>query len=308
MHLHATLLKDHLKIAHFRDPWSGLPILAAKSANCRTVYEVNALPSLELPVRYKGLTDATLDRIKDCERQCLEQADAIVCPSQVIKNCLIKLGTRAEKITVIPNGATIIDPSTLPVPHEAPESYLIYFGAVQPWQGIEVLFKAMTFLGDLTDLQLVLCVSGSKPRLKFLHRLAERLQLGDRLIWHHRMAQNDLQPWLAHAAMSVAPLTECTRNLVQGCCPLKIVESMAMGVPVIASNLPVVRELVEHEKTGWLVRPDRPSELARAVRLLAFHEQVRQEIGSRARTAAVDRYSWADAARTLQNLYKTLQQ
>lgn len=306
VHFHASLLRDSLKIAHFRDPWSGLPILDALSRSCRTVYEVNALPSIELPARYGRLTPTTLNKLKAFEQQCLESVDAIVCPSQIIKNCLVETGISPHKITVIPNGAEIIDTRTIVKPAEMPPQYLVYVGAVQPWQGLETLFKAMTFLRDLPELKLVLCVSGTKNRIKFLQKLSERLLISDQLLWQHKLTHKQVQPWLAHATISLAPLTECARNLVQGCSPIKIIESMAMGIPTIASDLPVVRELLEHNQTGWLVRPDRPSELARAIRILMLHQHERQKLGNNAKVRAIKDLDWQISAGKLQNVYREL--
>ncbi len=303
---HAELLKNDLRLAHFRDPWGGLPILRGVASQCRTVFEVNALPSIELPVRFRNITSAVLDKIRNIENECLQRSDAIICPSDVIRNFLIERGVAAGKISVIRNGAVSIDPAGLSRPAGAPADYLVYVGAVQSWQGIEILFKAMTFLADMPDLKLVLCVSGSRQRLKFLNKLAERMQINDRLVWQYRLNQNELLPWLAHARISVAPLTECTRNLQQGCCPLKILEAMAMKVPIIASDIPVVRELVDHNQTGWLVRPDRPSELARAVRILLANRSEADRIKDAAHVKATRDFSWQKAAAGLRALYKQL--
>ncbi|EKD81653.1 MAG: hypothetical protein ACD_39C01707G0003, partial [uncultured bacterium] len=252
VHAHAEMLRNDLKIAHFRDPWSGIPLLDVCEKSYKTVYEVNALPSIELPARYGAFSTRTCAKIRQLEQRCWKEADSIVCPSMVIKNFLIGLGADADKIRVIPNGAHPVDPAQINVPAAAPEQYLIYFGAVQNWQGLEVLFKAMTFLRDMTELKLVLCVSGSKPRLKYLQKLAGRMEIEQQLVWNFKVPQTVVTEWLAGATISIAPLVECSRNLVQGCCPIKIVESMAMGKPVIASDLPVVRELLEHNQTGWL--------------------------------------------------------
>ena len=77
--------------------------------------------------------------------------------------------------------------------------------------------------------------------------------------------------WRQHALVSVAPLTDSPRNVIQGCAPLKIVESMASGAAVVASDVPPVRELIRDRHDGWLVHPDRPAELARAMRILLDH-------------------------------------
>jgi len=303
---HAEMLKNDLKIAHFRDPWGGMPLFAVENRSYKTVYEVNALPSIELPARYPAVTMRTCERIRELERRCWQEADQIVCPSQVIKNCLVELGADAGKITVIRNGAQPVDLAQTGRPPDAPSQYLLYQGAVQSWQGIEVLFKAMTFLRDMPELRLVMCASGSKPRLKYLQKLATRLGIDQQLVWHLKVPQTTVMQWLAGAAISLAPLVECSRNLVQGCCPLKIVESMASGTPVIASDLPVVRELLEHGKTGWLVRPDRPSELARAIRILLAHPEQRASIGAGAREKFSAELTWQVATQSLTAVYQAL--
>jgi glycosyltransferase involved in cell wall biosynthesis len=106
--------------------------------------------------------------------------------------------------------------------------------------------------------------------------------------------------------MTVAPLTECSRNVEQGCCPLKILESMMAGTPVVASDLPAVRELVEDRRHGVLVPPDRPAELARAIRVLAGDPERRTELGRAARERALERFTWDASNRALAALYAGL--
>ena len=299
-------LKDSIKIAHFRDPWSGLPILdVLEGTDAKFVYEVNALPSVEIPSRVSSALSTTLNKIREMELKCLNQADAIVCPSFVIKSFLESLGVNSNKITVIHNGARLSGIEHKK-PDLAPEKYIIYIGAVQPWQGVENLLKAMTFLKDMTDLKLVFCASGTKPRIKFLQKLSEKMEISDRIIWNLRIGQSEVQDWLQGALISLAPLTECERNLVQGCCPIKIVESMAAGVPVIASNMSVTQELIEHNVTGWLVRPDRPSELARAIRILLAHPDTLERIAKSAKEKVVSSLSWEKSLEKLREVYNSL--
>lgn len=301
-----SILKEDIKIAHFRDPWSGLPILEAlEGTKAKFVYEVNALPSIEIPSRISSALTSTLEKIREMELKCLKKADAIICPSFVIKSFLETLGVDSNKITVIHNGARISGIEHKK-PETAPNKYIIYIGAVQPWQGVECLMKAMTFLKDISDLKLVFCASGTKPRIKFLQKLAEKMEISDKLVWNLRIGQSEVQDWLQGASISLAPLTECERNLVQGCCPIKIVESMAAGIPVIASNMPVTQELLEHNITGWLVRPDRPSELARAIRVLLAHPETLERIAKTAKEKVVSSLSWEMSLEQLENVYLKL--
>ena len=141
---------DALEICHFRDPWSGVPILE-RSHRYATVFEVNALPSIELPYAYPSIAPRTLGKIRAAERFCLDAADRIVTPSRTTRDLLVGVGVPASKIDVVPNGADPVPP--LPRPFEAPDEYLIYFGALQPWQGIDTLLRAFARLADLEDLE-----------------------------------------------------------------------------------------------------------------------------------------------------------
>ena len=66
-----SILKEDIKIAHFRDPWSGLPILEAlEGTKAKFVYEVNALPSIEIPSRISSALTSTLEKIREMELKC----------------------------------------------------------------------------------------------------------------------------------------------------------------------------------------------------------------------------------------------
>ncbi|EKD82411.1 MAG: glycosyltransferase, partial [uncultured bacterium] len=71
-------------------------------------------------------------------------------------------------------------------------------------------------------------------------------------------------------------------------------------------DLPVVRELLEHNHTGWLIRPDRPSELARAIRILLAHPEERRKIGENAQKKAAESLTWEASAAALATIYQQL--
>lgn len=302
----ARLIADHgaaLELCQFRDIWSGVPLLTANRRHA-AVFEVNALASIELPFAYDGIAPDTLAKIRTQELFCLEHADHIVTPAHVLRDRLVALGVASRKITVIPNGSNLAPPR--PRPPEAPARYLLYFGALQPWQGVDVLLRAFARLADLPDLELVICASHASRRSRMLQRFADTLGLGSRVRWLFALPEEDLAPWREHATLSVAPLTECTRNLEQGCAPLKILESMAAGVPVVASDLPAVRELMRDREHGRLVRPDRPGELARVIRVLLHSPEVVRAMGQRARAHVAEGFLWEHAVARLDAVYLSL--
>ena len=296
-----------LEICHFRDHWSGVPILTQRDKRkqaYKTVYEINGLPSIELPFRYPNLSKRTLNKIRSLEQFCYQNADYIITPSQVIKNNLVNLGLSSDKITVITNGADI--PESFEKPAEAPESgrYIIYFGALQSWQGFDVLLKAMGYLADYEALKLVICASTKQKRTRFYHKIIEKMGLSDRVIWQYQLPKRALYSWVHHAEFSVAPLIACTRNLEQGCCPLKILESMAIGTPVVASDLPVVREIIQNNQLGRLVRADRPAELARAMRVLLDYPELREHLSKAGRSHIKHHFTWQQKRQELRDFYE----
>jgi glycosyltransferase involved in cell wall biosynthesis len=286
----------HLEIAHFRDPWSGLPIVERDVA---TVFEVNALPSIELPFAYPSVAPRTIEKIARLEQSVIERADAIVVPANTIRDLLLQRG--AKNITVIPNGADL----PAPAPRIDERDYFIYFGALQEWQGIETLFRAFARLRDL-PVRLVICSSHKTRYAKAYLRLAEKLEIAGRMTWNVALSADELQPWLQHAVASVAPLSDCARNVVQGCSPLKVLESMAAGVAVIASDLPAVRELVTDRVEGLLVPPDRPAALARAMRIAYEYPDLRRELGRNGRARVAQSLTWEQATRRLVEVYSAL--
>ncbi len=161
-----------------------------------------------------------------------------------------------------------------------------------------MLLRAFARLADLPDLHLVVCSSVSPNRARPLLRLAERLGLGDRVRWQYTLPHEQVAAWLANAEVSVAPLTASPRNLDQGCSPIKVWESMAAGTPVVASDLPVIREVLGDD--GRFVPPDRPAELARAIRVMLEYPDAARDLAARARQRVI---SWSDVRHRLAAVY-----
>jgi glycosyltransferase involved in cell wall biosynthesis len=183
---------------------------------------------------------------------------------------------------------------------------LLYFGALQPWQGVDTALRALARLRDLEGLELVICAPGHPRRAKALRKLADKLDIADRVQWCFAPDDAALARRRGEAVLSLAPLRDCSRNCAQGCAPLKILESMAAGVPVVASDLPAVRELMADGVHGRLVAPDRPGELARAIRVLLDYPAVRARLGAAARAHVAAHFTWAASTARLRGLYDAL--
>lgn len=288
-------------VAHYRDIWGGTAAL--RFPHLHTLFEVNGLPSIELPARYTQIAPETLDKIRRLEDACLRQSKRLITPSYTTQRYLIGRGIPEAKITVIPNGADIPRPQE--PAEDLPFSYMAYVGALQPWQGVDILFKSLRYIEDL-DLPLVLCCSYAESATKAYHKFAAKLGVEDKIIWRYQLSKGALQQILQHALFSVAPLTECSRNIEQGCSPLKILESMACATPVIASQLPAVEELITHDADGILVKPGRPAELGRAIRLAVDYPGHTEMLGAKAQEKVRQQFTWERAHTDLRQCYDTI--
>ncbi len=293
--------QHQLQIGHFRDIWGGLPIL--KREHIVSIFEVNGLPSIELINRYPYISRQTLAKIRALEDKCLHEANLIICPSNTIRNHLLQRQVISDKIHIISNGAEI--PPSHDRPAGIPDEYIIYFGALQPWQGIDILIKSLSYLRDKHDLKLIICSSHKEKYARPYQKLVQKLGFEKQVIWKHQLNKSALHALIQHAVASIVPLTECARNLEQGCSPLKIFESMACKTPIIAADLPVVRELLTNDEAKFF-RADRPAELARCIRLLADYSDYGEQIANNAYLKLQANFTWHKMDGKLERLYDKL--
>ena len=88
--------------------------------------------------------------------------------------------------------------------------------------------------------------------------------------------------------------------------PTKLFEYMASGVPVVASDFPLWRQIVEDAGCGLLVDPESPEEIAEAIDWLMDHPEEAAQMGANGKVAARQTFNWPSEAEKLLALYKRL--
>ena len=296
------------QICHFRNAWCGLPLVeAAQRLGYRTVFEVNGLPSVELKYHYPALRGSpSLERIRQREVLTLLQADAVLCPSRVTAAFLESLGVPPERLTVIPNG---MEPSLFratPLPVARPALRILYIGTLAEWQGIPVLLRALALVRHELPVELCIVGSGRERQRRRLRRTIARLGLEGAVFIEQPVAHEDVPEVIAQADVCVAPLGYNERNVTQGCCPLKVIEYMASARPVVAANLPVVRELLRDGIEGLLFEPENPEDLAQKLVTVLRSRELAEQLASAAARRAHAKFRWSTAQRSLLALYDGL--
>ena len=296
-------------IAHFRSIWCGLPIVQAQARfGYKTLFEVNGLPSVELKYHYPALKGSpVLSKIKQQEITTLLRADAIICPSAVTCAYIASLGIPREKITVIPNGvdAKLFTPQPFNQP-SGERPVLLYMGTLADWQGLDMLIEAMLLIVSQRPACLRIVGRGRGRQRKDLLKRVRKLGLEGAVSIEPAVPHHEMPALLAQADVCIAPLAYNDRNVTQGCCPLKLIEYMACGRPVVASNLPVVRELARDDVDALLFTPDDPADLARCVLALLDDTSLAQRLGGSAAAHARNKFSWRAAQKKLLKVYAKL--
>jgi glycosyltransferase involved in cell wall biosynthesis len=108
------------------------------------------------------------------------------------------------------------------------------------------------------------------------------------------------------AAVCIAPLGYNDRNVIQGCCPIKLLEYLACRRPVVAANLPVVRELVQDGVEALLFAPDDPADLACKLLRLLSDQTLAERLATNGHARVQREFTWDIARAALREVYAKL--
>jgi glycosyltransferase involved in cell wall biosynthesis len=88
--------------------------------------------------------------------------------------------------------------------------------------------------------------------------------------------------------------------------PNKIFEYMASGLPVIGSNFPLWKEIIEENNCGICVNPENPKEISEAINKLSVNPSLVQEMGNNGKRLVIEKYNWSVEESKLISFYKKL--
>ncbi len=258
------LERESFEAAIFRSPWEGVPIVKMVP---RLVYEVHGFPSVELVSHYPAIANEPrlLDRLIAEENYCLSQSQLFVTPSGTSRHFLMRRGVSPEKIRIVTNSverATTISEPALP----GPPYRVGYMGTLAPWQGLGVLLEAFALLCREVDATLVIAGTRKGRWMRGIRDLSRRLKIRRRLEFHGALSKEPLFEVLASCHALVAPLPNDPRNGLQGCCPIKILEYMTCGRPIVSTAIAPVSEILVNGETAILVQPNSATALASGLR------------------------------------------
>lgn len=295
-------------VVHFRSIFEGYPLAKDKFRFCeKIVYEVNGLPSIELKYHYPNVAEDAdfLRKLRHQEQACLDAADVILTVSPTNAEYLVSdRQISADKIHVIPNG---VDTDLFTYRSwEPPENDLrvLYVGTLSPWQGLRVAIEAVAMYRRDFPVSLTIIGEGRATQKRQLHELIDKLDLEEHVHVHPATSQAYLAKEYARHHCAVAPLMANDRNRLQGCCPLKVLEAMACGTPLIASDLQVVRVLARDGQEAILVRPGSAKAIKDALLRVRNDPGLCTRITAAARRRVKTQFTWQIAQQRLVDVYR----
>ena len=233
----------------------------------------------------------------------LDRASALIALSSFTEQRFLELCPHPPRIERIHNGVDL-DRFATAVPRPAgldpiirSGKFMLFIGRVVRRKGVDLLLDAFRMVADGSDVGLVIAGEGSE--LEAMEGRAATLGLNGRVRFLGRV-EGDTKTWLLrHALCNVMP------SRISEMFPLTLLESYAAGRPVIGTQIPGLRTLIEPGRTGILVPSDSPSELADALNDAIRRPGLLDRFGREARRRA-EAYDWDGVARRHLALFEDL--
>ena len=264
----AAELRPHSIVFHSSTlAWPAIRI--ARAAGARSVFVVHALIADRLaqgPSPYNAATTLLYTR---ANRFALRRADRVVCVSEYMAGVAARGGAPPERLRVLSN-AVALDEFSPGEEHKTID--VLFAGRLSGEKGVDTLLLAAHRLQGRR-----VVIAGDGPAADELRGLAARIGVDASFAGSRSSAQ--IAALMRQARLLVVP----SRSEPQG---VVVLEALATGLPVVASRVGGIPELIDEGHTGWLVAPDDPDALADAIVAALSDSRRLTEMGRQARAAA----------------------
>ncbi len=252
------------------------------------------------------------DYLKWCEQIEIKAADAIIVISDILKDQLIEFYQVDEnKIYVSPNGVDIdlfnpnIDASPIRKKYGLEDSFVIgYSGVFNSYHGIDVLIKsALIILNKNKNVKFFLIGDGEYR--KYVDEFAKKNKIEDKIIITGLVPFTEVPKNLSACDILVSPF-KTTNNTMFFNSPIKTFEYMAMGKPIVTTNIGQLADVCLDENNSLVMEENNPNSLAEKVFKILEEPQLANQLGKNAREFVIKNYSWSKKYELILEIYNKL--
>ena len=235
------------------------------------------------------------------------RADAVVTISDHIRDWYLDMGLDPKNVVTARDGVDLEAYSTLPdktvardrLGIDSEAMVAVYTGHFYPWKGVDTLVEAARRLPEKWRIFVVGGIEPDLTRVRDLTRADERTKV----VGH--LPARDAAVYLAAADFAVLPNSGMAEISAKYTSPLKLFEYLASGTPVVASDVPAVREIVESGQSALLIEPDDAGALATGLERVAADAELREKIRQGGLEIA-HQYSWNSRAALIKGFLRNL--
>jgi glycosyltransferase involved in cell wall biosynthesis len=220
-----------------------------------------------------------------------KRSTRIICLTEADATEIKRFGADESRIRVVPNAVD----TELFRPGEDERTYVLWVGRFVPEKGLRFLIDAAKIVLKRHE-EVKFLLVGDGPLKSQIARSVVKKGLRRKFSFVGKMSQSDVARIMRDASMFVLP------SLKEGF-PKTLLEAMACGKPVIVSDIPGVREVVENGSSGILVPPGDSEALAQAIVKLLNEKDLRLKLGERVRRLVLEKYNWPKVAEQIESVF-----
>ncbi len=292
--------------------WNGFAgVAAAKRHSVPSVYEIRGLWELTRASRQaEWYQSERYQADANYETAAANLADRVIVITEGLRREMVERGVPNDKITVVPNAVNLGEfqratkDAALAQRLELEEACVIGFaGSLTFYEGLDDLLRAGASILGKTNSPFRFLIVGDGPVLDELKDLAIELGISDLCRFPGRVPHSEVAKYLS--LMDITPFPRIPIPVCEIVSPLKPLESMAMGVAVLASDVQALKEMVP-PGTGITFSKGDSSSLAERLQLLIDNPDMRQELTSNAYEWVAKNRNWNHVSKKIKDIYQEL--
>jgi len=167
---------------------------------------------------------------------------------------------------------------------------LMYHGVLSPYRGLQEVVRALALLNAQGQRQAVWVILGNGPAASEIRSLAESQGVGDAVKLIDSVPYGEVPDYLSACDVGILPYPDIKWLNMNS--PLKLLEYLAMGKPVLLTDIPAHRAVLGDAECAFYVSDNSPANIARAIRNVAQRKDSLPEIGRQGRQIALNNFTW----------------